>query len=176
MGFHEARLRGPRRIRESRKGKKEESLAGWKGAGGAGLPSLQDRLEERGVCLSRPQGGQSQSPFRWGFPGGEGDRTHVVEIKIGKLWAKLNPRMGGGSLRKGWDSLREGEEESLIRRKKVPSHYGRGRGFLIGRDLATLPDHSFSVTLNPPFPLKWSTVPPSLPGLPVPGNPGRGWG
>jgi hypothetical protein len=43
-----------------------------------------------------------------------------MEIKIAKLWAKLTPRMGGGSLRKGRDSLREGEEESLIRKEKVP--------------------------------------------------------
>lgn len=35
----------------------KESLAGWKGAGEAGLPSLQDRLEEGGARLSRAKGG-----------------------------------------------------------------------------------------------------------------------
>lgn len=142
-----------------------------------GLPSLQDRLEDGGARLSRAKGGQSQSPRRWGFPAGDWNKTNLVEIKIEKLWAKLTPRIGGETPRKGRDNLREGEEESLTWRKKVPSHYGRSRGrcFLIGGDLATSPDHSFSVTLNPPFPLKWPTVPPSLPGLPVPGNTGRGW-
>lgn len=121
MGFHDARLRrGPSRIRESRKDKKEESLARWKGAGRAGLPSLQDRLEKGGARLSRAKGSQSRSPIRWDFPAGEWNRTNTMEIKIAKLWAKLTPRMGGGSLRKGRDSLREGEEESLIRKEKVP--------------------------------------------------------
>lgn len=64
MGFHDARLRrGPSRIRESRKDKKEESLARWKGAGRAGLPSLQDRLEKGGARLSRAKGSQSRSPI-----------------------------------------------------------------------------------------------------------------
>lgn len=163
---------------ESSKDRKKESLAGRKGEGGVGLPSLLNRLEEGGARLSRAKGGQSHTPISWGFPAGDWNRTNIVEIKIGKFWAKLTPRVGGGSLRKGRDNLRESEEERLTRRKKVLSHYGRSRdrGFLIGGNLAALPDHSFSVTLNPPFPPKWSTVPPSLPGLPVPRNPGCGWG
>lgn len=58
------------------------------GSRGEGRPCLRDGLEEGGTRLSRAKGGQSWVPGKVGLPRWGLELSNIVEIKIGKLWAK----------------------------------------------------------------------------------------